>query len=834
MLTALCLGVLNFLYAQLAPKKEFKALRTTETIKIDGVLDEAVWQAPATASGFTQLEPAPGLPSRQEAAIRVVYDDKALYVAAELFDVQPDSIMRQFSPRDEVGVTDYFGLVLDPYQDGQNGLGFIVTASGVQIDIKYSATNNNFNGAGVVFNGDTNWDAVWDSQVEITETGWVVEMKIPYMAIRFPKSAEQRWNVNFARMIRRFREQSFWNEVKPEQAGLLPQSGILTGISDITPPVRLSATPFVAAYAQNHYDKSATPTSSWGRSFNGGMDIKYGINDAFTLDMTLIPDFGEARSDNQVLNLSPFEIQFDENRPFFTEGIELFNKGGLFYSRRIGGRPLRYWEVEGDLATTVNEEGETVELEEVASNPQTTQLYNATKVSGRTAKGLGIGLFNATAARTVAQIRNLETREVREYETNPLTNYNVIVLDQNLKNNSYVSLINTHTLRNGAAYDANVTGVSFDLRNKANSYAVGGGGALSQLYEAEGVDLGHTARLSVGKISGQFNYWMGYNEESDTYNPNDLGILFANNERNLWWNAVYNIYEPFGAFNNANFGMYTEYNRLYAPSEFTTWGVNFWAGAQTKSFINFGAWTYFQPVASFDYFDPRSDDFSRYYRMPTFANLGAYLSTDYRKKIALDVQPNYGFVNSEGRSFMGINIAPRFRVSDKLFILLECTGNLEFKNEGYVNDTTRMVGETTIRDIFYGKRDVRRLSTAINLNYNFTNNMNVSFRLNHNWATVTYHSFHLLGENGDLLDTDYSAFHDTNFNAFNIDTIYRWRFAPGSDLFFIWKNVILAEEELTRIGYSENLRRLLDLPLTNSFSLKVVYFLDYLNLVKQG
>src|SRR5690606_30343996 len=128
---------------------------------------------------------------------------------------------------------------------------------------------------------------------------------------------------------------------------------------------------------------------------SGGMDVKYGINDAFTVDLTLIPDFGEAQSDNQVLNLSPFEVKFDENRQFFTEGVELFNKGGYFYSRRVGGRPIHYWDVEDSLG----------EGEEILENPLETQLYNATKISGRTSKGLGLGFFNAVAGSSFAKIK---------------------------------------------------------------------------------------------------------------------------------------------------------------------------------------------------------------------------------------------------------------------------------------------------------------------------------------------------------------------------------------------------------------------------------------------
>ena len=188
----------------------------------------------------------------------------------------------------------------------------------------------------------------------------------------------------------------FWSEIDPQENGFLNQSGYLKGVKDVVSPIRLQATPFIAVYGEHYKDKNADQVNSYGHSFNGGMDIKYGINDAFTLDMTLIPDFGEAQSDNQVLNLSPFEVRFDENRQFFTEGTELFNKGNLFYSRRIGGRPINASKAYANL-----DDGETV-----INNPISTQLINASKVSGRTKGGLGLGVFNAVSARTFATIEN--------------------------------------------------------------------------------------------------------------------------------------------------------------------------------------------------------------------------------------------------------------------------------------------------------------------------------------------------------------------------------------------------------------------------------------------
>jgi hypothetical protein len=797
-------------------KKQASANRISQAIKIDGKLDEAAWGTTASASDFVQNSPNPGLPANQRSEVWVFYDNTALYIGAKLYDARPDSILREMTERDNIGNTDWFAVVIDAYRDGNNGVGFGVTASGIQYDTKFSAATDGGGFGGVLYSGDESWDAVWDSEVQFTEDGWVVEMKVPYSAIRFPNAEQQVWNVNFVREVRRRREISYWNEVNPNVVGYLNQSGTMNGIANIQSPVRLSATPYFSVYAQNLHDKNSSPKNNWGRSINGGMDIKYGINDAFTLDATLIPDFGQVRSDNQVLNLSPFEVRFDENRQFFTEGTELFNKGGLFYSRRVGGRPLHYFDVEGQLA----------ENEEIVGNPRESQLINATKISGRTNGGLGIGVFNAVAAREHATIRNVETGDEREVQTSPLTNYNIAVLDQNLPHNSYLTLINTNVLRQGEDYEANVTGTRFLLRNKAQSYAFNGKAVLAQKYFPNSTDLSHNYFGEISKTSGQVRWALGYNVESFDYDPNDLGYLSNPNEKSLSGEWGYHKVEPFGKFIEGHLTFNSIYGRLQKPDVFSDFGLGLDTWLLTKNRVAYGMFTWLEPVETYDYFEPRTDDFSRFYLYPTNWNIGGFLSTDYRKKLAFDVNWNYRKFDETGRRRFNLTILPRYRASDRLSFYLEI-GSYNWKNDvGFV--ANRDNGE-----IIFGRRDNITVGNVLNTTYIFSNKMSFSFRLRHYWAKAAYNKLYRLTEDGSLVYTDYDEFSDNSFNAFTIDAVYRWRFAPGSDIYLVWKNntenFSTAGPEI-QYSYQKGLERLKEFPQSNSLSLRIIYYLDYLNL----
>jgi hypothetical protein len=428
-------------YSQDISKKVLQIERTSQAPKIDGIFNEEIWASAEIATDFVQFEPEIGnlRDNAERTEVKIAYDDQAIYIAAYLYD-DPDKIMKQLTARDSFGQADFFLVVLNPNNDSQNDTYFIVFSSGQQADAIANPS----------LGEDYSWSDVWDSAVKINDDGWTVEMRIPYRALRFADQEKPIWGLQLHRQFRRERAQYSWNPIDPTKGNVGLYHGEMKGLDNIEPPVRLNLYPFATGIVDVFDGNTDT-------SLNFGLDLKYGITDNFTLDLTLIPDFSQAGFDRVVLNLGPFEQTFAEQRQFFTEGVDLFNRGGLFFSRRIGGRPS------GSVQLEENE---------VANVPDEVKVLNAMKVSGRTPNGLGLGFLNAITETTYANITNTETGESRREVVEPIANYNILVVDQQFNGNSAVSLINTNVLREGDYRDANATALVANLVDRRNLYGI--------------------------------------------------------------------------------------------------------------------------------------------------------------------------------------------------------------------------------------------------------------------------------------------------------------------------------------------------------------------------
>lgn len=823
------------IHVAFAQNKALTAVKAVQAPKIDGNLDDAAWQNAPVATQFIQNFPSPGTPASAKTEVKLIYNDDAVYVAAYLYD-DPALIRRQLTARDGEQQTDadYFAVFFDTYHDQQNGFQFLVTTANVQTDARLGGNSDLDFGE----YGDKSWDAVWQSKTSVKEDGWVVEMRIPYISLRFAKKEVQTWGLQLLRYIRRNSESSFWNAVDPKQNGFVNQFGTYGELNNLQPPLRLSLSPYLSTGVRTTFINKKTNTE-WLR--NGGMDVKYGINESFTLDATLIPDFGQVISDNVENNLTPFEQKFTENRPFFTEGTELFNKAGLFYSRRVGATPFDYGQVRRLAGPNTNFE--------IRKNPAVTQLYNAIKLSGRTKKKLGIGIFNAVTAPTYADLYNTVTGKDTSIATEPLANYNIIVLDQAFKGRSYLTFTNTNVLRNGNNRDANVAALNFALFDKKNNYSLSGSALYSKTFGltpyssifntpysfistldtvhvnsrnyAKPYD-GFTTKLRAGKVSGKVQYYGDLSVQSDAYDPNDLGYLEAPNEVSYEAGISYNQFTPTDKFLTYNYRLTITNNWLYKPYTFSSLEIQANAVWVFKNMWDVYAFVGGQPVWQKDYFELRTRN--KFVRKPSFMYGVVGGSTDSRKRLYLNYEVGFAKAPMPGSVYFSTKAGLRYRFSNKFTLGVQLDRELDKLQIGFAFER-----EPDGRPII-GFREYKDYTTILSGTYNFTPRMNLTLRARHYWSHVRYLSFHNVQEDGYYAQRAFIADQDQNFNLFNVDAFFTWDFRLGSRIIAGWKNALSGAEDIDGkkyATYTRNLGRTFALAHGNEVTLRIIYFLDY-------
>jgi hypothetical protein len=805
-------------------QKSVRASKIKNAIRVDGVLDEDVWDDAEPATGFITNTPSFGMPSSDSTAVKVLYDNTAIYIGAILYG-NPAEIRKQFTPRDqERGANvDHFAVFIDSYKDRQNAFQFLVTSRNVQSDARISAAVVPANGV----YGDLSWDAVWDSKVSMRSDGWSVEIRIPLFSLRFSNKRVDDWGIQFLRFSRRVNESSFWNPVNPNTSGFVNQFGNLSGLDNIEPPLRLSFSP----YLSGGYRGTPSPTSEYKNEWlkSGGMDVKYGVSEGFTLDATLIPDFGQVISDNVINNISPFEIQFRENRQFFTEGTELFNKSDLFYSRRVGREPEGYRFINSQV-----KDGSLTNYD-IIQNPSLTRLYNAIKFSGRTSDNLGIGVFNAVARSEKAKIRNKISGLDSTITTEELTNYNVFVLDQALKNRSYITLTNTNVLRNGTARDANVTGLDIALYDKHNKYGLLLQPRYSKIFESvNGNYDGFKNYFEVGKVSGTFQYSLSNDLKTAQYDPNDLGFLLSPNEINNTARVSYNIYQPKGSLLNQVYSFSASQSYLYKPFEY-----------QRTEIIATSAWTYRNfwtlemeggalPTWQNDFFELQTpsnlnETPRQKLRRAPYYYFSANGTTDARKKLYF----SWTVGGAEGplpdNPFYKLYLEARYRFSERFTMSASWFRQEDRGQFGY--SFTR---DNSTNAPILARRKYTDVTSIVSGIYNFTPRMNLTFRARHYWNRILNTNLYNVTPEGNWIErlTLSASDYNVNYNVFNMDVFYTWDFRLGSRIILAWKNSLGPDYEdyINRSIYKtyfNNASRVLQVPHANEITLRFIYFLDY-------
>ncbi len=376
---------------------------TTPKPIIDGKLNDECWKTGEWGGNFVQWIPKEGAKPSQETQFKILYDDKNIYVAIRAFDKEPHKISRKAGRRDEF-IGEQAGVNFDSYHDHRTGFEFSVTAAGQKIDL--ILTNPMV--------PELDWNAVWYLKTGLEDSAWVAEYQIPLSQLRYSNDKEQVWGLHVWRWIDRLQEESDWEPQTSTSPGMLYLFGELRGIKDLPKSRRIEIMPYTLGKLKTFEKIPQNPFASKGRSWMGnvGLDAKIGLSSNFTADFTINPDFGQVESDPSVMNLTAFETFYEEKRPFFLEGKNIFNfelgDDKMFYTRRIGETPSYHPELKAN---------------QYIDYPDNTSILSAVKISGKSKNGLAVGVLQSM---TEGEKADLSTNgQKSKLRVEPLTSYTV-------------------------------------------------------------------------------------------------------------------------------------------------------------------------------------------------------------------------------------------------------------------------------------------------------------------------------------------------------------------------------------------------------------------------
>jgi hypothetical protein len=492
-----------------------RAYPTEGQISVDGLLDEAEWAQAAYISDFIQFEPLTGTPATQPIEVRVLYGPNSVFIGAKLYDDNPNAIEAALGRRDIFNRADWFFVSIDSYSDKKTAYSFGVNAAGVQLDAIQTSSRRGVGSLG----GDPSWDAIWYSNQRITHEGWVVEMRIPYSMLRFSEAETQTWGIHFTRSNPRLGEQAEWPHIpRMERTNLVAQFGRLIGLDHVKPKRNMQISPYTLSGLQRNENPNEPGRVVGEGNIDVGVDLKIGLGTNVTFDATVNPDFGQVESDPSILNLTAFETFFQERRPFFLEGSQIFDfdvgPAWVPYTRRIGAQA---------------------------------PIIGAAKLSGRTEKGLSFGVLGATTG----------------HDFDPKRWYGVVRATQQIKAYSRIGGMVTAfdaPATEGTGQVRNVfTGIDYDFRFLNNGFNLEGFLGMTRSWQT-GVDVdaekGYGAKLLLRKRQGALTGLAGIEGFGKSFNINDIGLLRQNNyvALPLWAKYELNNGQPFGPFLRASVG----------------------------------------------------------------------------------------------------------------------------------------------------------------------------------------------------------------------------------------------------------------------------------------
>lgn len=748
------------------PDTGLKALRTPGAIRMDGRLDEAIWRKAPAATGFTQEWPQRRQPARQRTEVRVLYDDRFLYIGARMhhdpaLEGGSAHVVRRLHRRDQDSPSDWFGVALDSTHDRRTALVFEVNAAGVQKDqVIYNDTSF-----------DASWDGVWESAVSVDAEGWTAELKIPLSLLRFNGGGgAQTWGINFNRVDQGpIRESTRWRVVPRGENGFVSRFPELTGLEGLKPQPRREYLPYLGLARKFETTRGFDDRRWEGRA---GLDARWSLSSHAQVDLSVRPDFGQVEVDQAVLNLGTVETFFPEKRPFFLEGMDIFRVAGpdLLYSRRIGH----------GLSDPDLDPGESLQ-----DRPSATDITAAAKYTAKYASGTNVGLLGASVEPARAAIQDAGGGRFRR-EISPLTTFGVLRVQQLMDaRGSYLGGFVSEMRQAGPQGRlGQVQAVDGAYATQDRSGLLEATFSRSQAGPKEAPEQGWRGRLRAHREwrSGWSVELQAINAGHD-YNPNDVGYLGRADERRTYAEVFRRWDRTWGALRNWEWGMGHTAARDQAGHTFQR-SLNTWAKTDFTNFFALWGGGGVDLAIEDDrelrtYADPRK----KYLGRPSlpWANLG--LDTPGN-------QPWYLRLNTS-RSWQEGGPS----TDATLFQILKPTSAMEIQLSTTV---TRDAGElkwleTPAATPIVGLRRLSQINQTLRVAYAFTPHFTV--QLFSQWLAANW-NFRDLKHYADDRTLGLGLPRDQppgtapgtafSYRTWNLNLITRWEFRPGSTFFLVY------------------------------------------------
>ncbi|HVV48117.1 MAG TPA: DUF5916 domain-containing protein, partial [Polyangia bacterium] len=747
MLTAAVLALLAAVPAPalpgLGPRPHIRAVRTPKPPKIDGRLDDAVWRLAVPADRFTQHYPDEGAPPTEHTEVRVLYDDKNLYVGIDCSQIH-SPIVRRLQRRDGTLPSDGVWIDIDSRADGVSAYHFQVNAAGVLLDaIHYNDTG---------YSAD--WDAIWEAKVADTGHGYSVEYRIPLGSLRFTAKPVQSWGFQVRRAIDARQETDDWAYFRRRQAAFVSLFGRLDDLTDLPPPNRLELRPFVLGKLEHKAagaDANAIEQGTFAHA-SAGIDAKAHLTNELTLDLTVNPDFGQVDADTVILNLSTFETFFPEKRPFFLEGIDVFATiRPVLYTRRIGRQP--------PLPTLSSGEA-------LVAEPDPSAIYGAAKLSGTIGGRTTVGVMSAITGENDVEVQTADGGQVKRL-VDPLTAFNVVRLKRLVAANADVGLLATATNRfepalpvNGrcpatqtapgpdgrCTNDAYVLSLDGRWRSASGDYAsawqaigsvLEGGPARS---EPDGIPIvpgqtGGSLSLYAGKEGGTWLWSAWQHLTSRELEFNDLGYLERKNDYQGYFAATYRTLHPW--WRTLETRTILELNLRQ-----TLDGIDLWRELQLNT-----TWTlkhfwsvYLEGHARGAYFDDREMGDGSALQHAATLGVVAGVSSDPRRRVTESF--SFGFDQRQGG---GVHLAASgdltLRLLPQMEIDLLPTVGYDSGAPRYVSTDASLSLLGDVPDYRFGTQTATSAGATLRAAYTFTPELSLQFYTQLFVASVHYGPF---------------------------------------------------------------------------------------------